>query len=115
MAGRPKKYKAEDIAKRLDKYIEDCEDPMIQEFCLLDGVSKDTIYRLAKECVQLSDTIKKCHAKQEIRTVRKVQAGEMNPTWAIFKMKQRQYGWTDKQEIELDAKVENKVVIVDDI
>lgn len=108
---RPKVYKAEEVAKDLEKYIKETEDPMIEEFCLpKDRPGKDTLYRLEKECTKLSDAIKSCHAKQQVRTVRNVEAGKMNPTWAIFKMKQPCYGWTDKQEIEHSGEVTNKQI-----
>ena len=98
--GRPRIYDAEVLATELNEYIDNTSDPMIEEYCLNTGVSKDTVYRLEKECQNLSDAIKRCHAKQQIRTVKRVEEGEMNPTWAIFKMKQPCYGWTDKQVIE---------------
>ena len=41
-----------------------------------------------------------CHLVQEVRTVRGAQNGIINPTFAIFKLKQKCYGWTDKQEVE---------------
>lgn len=106
--GRPPIYSADKIADDLLKYLENTDDPMVEEFCLIKGnPTRDTIYRLEKENDRLSDTIKKVHAKQQIRTVKLVEAGAMNPTWAIFKMKQRVYGWTDKQEIEqLNVNVE---------
>jgi len=98
---RPRTYIPEDIAGELLNYIETTEDPMIAEYCLLEGSpTKDTLYRLAKECTVLSDSIKRCHEKQQIRTVRKAESGEINTTFAIFKLKQKCYGWTDKQEVE---------------
>jgi hypothetical protein len=81
-------------------YIVNSDDPMIEEFCYTNGVNKDTIYRLEKENQNLSDSIKACHVKQHIRTVRLIESGTINPTFGIFKLKQKCYGWTDKQEIE---------------
>ncbi|MDD3001764.1 MAG: hypothetical protein PHF29_08415 [Candidatus Riflebacteria bacterium] len=99
--GREPTFNADDLAKQLLKYITESNDPIIQEFCLdFAGCSRDTLYRLAKENRLLSDTIKKCHAKQEIRTQRGVENGTINPTFGIFKLKQKCYGWSDKQELE---------------
>ena len=95
---RPRVFDSEDLADKLDIYVQESDDPMVQEFCLLNKVSKDTIYRLVKESKRLADSIKMCHLKQEIRTQRKVEQGEMNPSFGIFKLKQKCYGWTDKQE-----------------
>ena len=98
---RPIEYRAEEVAQDLMNYIDSTKDPYIEEYCLKDtSPSRDTIYRLAKESSILSDTIKHCHIKQQLRTVRGAEAGEINSTFAIFKLKQKCYGWTDKQEIE---------------
>ena len=101
---RPREYVPEVVAAELLEYIEKTEDPMIEEFCMLDtSPCKDTVYTLAKKCKILSDTIKRCHVKQQIRTVRKAESGDINTTFAIFKLKQKCYGWTDKQEVEMSG------------
>lgn len=109
---RPKKYNGEKLAKDLIEYINSTDDPMVEEFCLINDVSKDTVYRIAKECAKLSDAIKRVHLKQEIRTRRLVEQGKLNPTWAIFKLKQRRFGWSDKQEVEHSGKIDNTVEII---
>ena len=98
--GAPKTYDANKIADDLADYIDSTDDPYIEEFSLLQPFNRDTLYTLAKESEKLSDNIKRCHEKQKMRTVRKAEVGEINPTFAIFKLKQKCYGWTDKQEIE---------------
>ena len=90
--GRPRIYDADVLAKELLEYIENTEDPMIEEFCIKRVMTRDTLYRLAKENEELSDTIKYCHLVQEVRTVRGAQNGIINPTFAIFKLKQKCYG-----------------------
>ena len=100
VGGRPKVYSDEKILEDLIKYMNNTDDPYIEDFILQNEFSPDTFYRLAKENKKLSDTIKRVHAKQMMRTVRKAELGEINPTFAIFKLKQKCYGWTDKQEIE---------------
>ena len=52
-AGRKRIYDAEVLAEQLDNYIDKSEDPMIEEFCLINKIAKDTIYRLAKEFLYL--------------------------------------------------------------
>ena len=109
--GRPKIYKSEVIAENLEKYVEESNDPIIEEFCYLNKICKETIYRHAKECERLANAIKRCHIKQEVLTVRKAEAGEINATFAIFKLKQKRFGWTDKQEIETSGEttINNRV------
>lgn len=99
-SGRPRVYDANKIADDLLEYINSSEDPMIEEFCYNSDFHKDTLYRLAKENTRLSDTIKKCHLKQEILTVRAIENGRINPSFGIFKLKQPRFAWTDKQEVE---------------
>lgn len=99
-SGRPRIYDAEVLADELLIYVESTDDPMIEEFCIKRKMTRDTIYRLAKENERLSDTIKYCHMIQEVRTVRGAQNGIINPTFAIFKLKQKCYGWTDKTEVQ---------------
>lgn len=107
--GRPPKFDADVLAKKLEKYISLCDDPIVQEFCLGQKVSRDTLYRLAKINEVLSDNIKRLHSKQEVRTIRKAESGEINATFAIFKLKQPCYGWTDKQEVSHSGGLDIKV------
>ena len=99
-SGRLKIYNADELAKKLDEYIDNTDDPIIEEFCMINRMSRDTLHRHSQESVVLSDTIKRCHAKQIIRTQRLAESGDINTTFAIFKLKQKCYGWTDKQEVE---------------
>jgi len=96
---RPRVFDSKEITKDLLKYIEKTEDPMVEEFVMNSAFSTDTLYRLAKEDTELSETIKKVHQKQSIRTQRLAEQGDIPTAWAIFKMKQKCYGWTDKQEV----------------
>ena len=98
---RPVIYKAEDVNQSLNDYIDSTDNPMMQEFCAVKGnPSDDTIYALMKDYKPLSATIKRLHRKQEQRTINLVESGQLNPVWAIFKLKQPCYGWTDKQQVE---------------
>ena len=97
---RPIEYDPEVIAVELLEYIDNSEDPYVSEYCIQRPISRDTVYRLEKDCKKLSDTIKYCHEKQKLRTVRGAESGDINSTFAIFKMKQKCYGWTDKTEVE---------------
>jgi len=99
-AGRPKIFDSKEITKQLLEYIDSTDDPIVDEFVLNSPFSTDTLYRLAKEDEKLSETIKNVHKKQSIRTQRLAEQGEIPTAWAIFKMKQKCYGWTDKQVIE---------------
>jgi len=111
-AGRPKEFDPTELAIQLLEYMEVNDDPMIQEFCLQRKVSKDTIYRLAKESPRLSDSIKLINLKQEVRTIRNAENNTGNSTFAIFKLKQKCYGWTDKQELEHSGEIKMPGIII---
>jgi hypothetical protein len=98
--GRPKQFNTEDIVKSLEAFISQNDEPLIQEFILNYGISPSRFYYLAKDNPELSDTIKKAINKQELYLIKKTEAGAINPIFAIFRLKQKQFGWTDKQEIE---------------
>lgn len=105
---RPVVYNADDLADRLNKYIDDNSDPILPEFCSIrDNPSKDTLYRLAKENSSLSDALKRLVIKQEAYLLR----CENKPIMAIFRLKQPQHGYKDKQEI--DTTVTSKVITVE--
>jgi len=114
-AGRPREYTAEELKKDLDEYIKNESNPTVAKFCLSKYMSKETIYRYAKESQELSNSIKCLHLKQESRTIDLMEQGELAPAWAIFKMKQKCYGWTDKQEIVSENTNKNVNLEVDSI
>ena len=97
---RPIKYDPNELAEKLNDYVIKNDNPMIQEFCVIEGVNKDTIYRLCKDNEKLTDSIKDCHTKRELYIVRNTEKGNINATFSIFQLKQKCFGWTDKQEIE---------------
>jgi len=104
--GRPRIYDVEKITDDLYSYMNATDDPYVEEFILQNEFTPDTLYRLAKENARLSDTIKILHEKQKMRTIRKAEVGEINTTFAIFKLKQKCYGWTDKTELEHSGRIE---------
>ena len=103
---RPRKYNPIELAKDLDKYTEENDNPTIEGFCIQRGIHRDSVYRLEKECEELNDSIKRCHQKQEERIVRLTEEGKLNTVFSIFRLKQKRFGWKDKQEIDIDAKVQ---------
>lgn len=108
--GRPNIYDPDDLAKRLLRFCAENDNPIIKKFCIQDGnPCHDTLCTLAKENRNLSESMKKCIAKQEIWYEEQTSQGNIPPAFGIFKLKQPQHGWTDKQEISAD--VNSKVTI----
>lgn len=96
---RPVKYDVNDIKNSLDEYIANTDDPMIVDFCVQYGISKGHLYELAKNDSALNDTIKMSCDKQERYIVKQTQSGNIPPAFGIFRLKQKQFGWTDKTEV----------------
>ena len=96
-----KKYNLQTVADKLEAYIQSTDNPSVAEFCSnFSNPVKDTLYNYAKEYKPISDSLKRINAIQEARTIRMLEAGELNPIYGIFKLKQPAYGWTDKQQVE---------------
>ena len=107
--GRPRTHDVKQITSNLQEYINTHDDPTIQGFCIEQDLSKDYLYQLAdreeEDSINLSRTIKKAIAKQEQYLISLATPGRINPAFAMFRLKQPCHGWTDKQELQVDAKV----------
>lgn len=95
--GRPPKVKEVDmpeLVRKFEEYIATTDIPIIAEFAYQNGFGKDYIYDRA----EFSELRKRCMAKKEAALERGSLTGTLNPTQAIFSLKQM--GWTDKQHVE---------------
>lgn len=101
-----KKYDVNDIIEKLNIFIDENEEPLIQEFTLKYGISRSRFYDYAKENAELSDTIKKAIDKQEVYLIKNTETGKLNATFVIFRLKQKCFGWKDKQEIDQTVSAE---------
>jgi sugar phosphate isomerase/epimerase len=116
-AGRPAKYKVDDIIKKLNDYISLVMDPSsnevprVIEFCCKYGISKSRLYELAKENEELADSIKRLVDYEERYLVHGAEMGNINATFAIFRLKQKPFNWSDKQEIESNNKNDSTIRI----
>ena len=102
---RPVKFNPDDVAKAMNDYTDSCNDPLIKEFCLEYGISDERVRQLAENNTALFGAIKRLLAKQEIHLVRDGAANRINPTMAIFRLKQPVFGYTDKQEVKMSGNV----------
>lgn len=107
---RPIKYQPDDIIDALSRYIDNTDDPLIVEFCVNYGISKDRLYDIATDNQAISDAIKRAHDKDEVYLLRHAD-DQKTSTFSIFRLKQPVHGYTDKQDI----KVSGNVSIVDDL
>jgi hypothetical protein len=111
--GRPSKVTPEqklEVWKAFEKYVDDEEYPTVVGFCSNNKTAWK--YDILRDDLNRWDPfrtlIKKALIKQEQFTEEQVLKGKLNPTWAIFKLKQPAFGWTDKQEVEHSGTLEIK-------
>lgn len=98
LGGRPYTIDWNDIADRLEKYVEETEQPFLQEFCLIEDVSRANFYEQMNRFQRLADVHKKLLDKQELYILKNAPTGKYNPVFAIFRLKQPSFGYTDKSE-----------------
>jgi len=113
--GRPIKYSFKEksqLLKELDLYIKSDEYPTMPKFCALHGISKQRIYEWSKDeklsgeskkkyllGEYFTELIKQMNDKQEAFIEENAILGNITPSFAIFKLKQKGINWTDKSDI----------------
>ena len=100
----PKVFDKQAVLNRLNEYIDNHRDPLLREFCIdRNNPCEDTLYEWAKDKNSgFSEAIKRLVNKQECFLVR---ADGINPVMAIFRLKQPQHGYKDKQDISIDGNI----------
>lgn len=94
--GRPRKYnddQVKEIVDKLTKYIDNTDMPIIAEFSYKNDVLRDDLY----DYPEFSILLKKLISKKETYLESQGLLGKVNPTMAIFSLKQ--LGWSDRREI----------------
>ena len=84
----------EQLFKKFEKYINDTTLPIIAEFAYMNEVDRNYLYDNAI----FSTLLKRCIAKKEANLEKGALTGKLNPSMAIFSLKQ--IGWKDRQETE---------------
>ena len=118
VVGKPIKYSFKEkqaILEALKLYVEAEEYPTVPGFCVQQKISRRRLYEWAEEGgYENADTkknyplkeyfaelIERCNSKQERFIEEHVMLGHINPSFAIFKLKQRGFGWTDRQDVNV--------------
>ena len=102
--GGPKpKFMVEDLIKAYGDYVTTNDDPITVGFCAEYGISSSRFYDYVKDSEELSDILKRATDKQEAYLIRNAQNNKINPIFSMFRLKQKQFGWSDKQEIEVSG------------
>jgi hypothetical protein len=103
----PKIYDKDEEFAKLERYIDESDDPRLTKFCTDRGnPCIDTLMEWAKEDIRFSLSIKRAIRKQEDYLLNVT--SKYNPILAIFRLKQPQHGYTDKQQI--DHQVTSRVI-----
>lgn len=84
----------EKLFKKFEKYINDTTLPIIAEFAYMNDIERQYLY----DNQMFSTLLKKCIAKKEANLEKGALTGKLNPSMAIFSLKQ--IGWKDRQEAE---------------
>jgi len=85
----------EQLFDKFKKYIDNTTIPIIAEFAYMNDIERQYLY----DNKMFSTLLKKCIAKKEANLEKGALTGKLNPTMAIFSLKQ--IGWKDKQADEL--------------
>ena len=99
--GQPRKYsdnEIEEYKKKFEEYIDNNPIPIIAEFAYQNNILRETIY----DYNEFATLRKKAIAKKESNLEKGALSNKLNPSMAIFSLKQ--LGWTDKKSIEIASK-----------
>lgn len=113
--GRPPKYTAaeiEQIAADFKDYIDRTADPTVVGF-----TAYYTKYPVHKQYMsdrqEFSDLVKRAIEKQEAYLLAGASVNRVNPTIAIFRLKQPQHAYRDRTEV--DQTINGNVTFVNDV
>lgn len=124
--GRPVKYKNNStLSKKIDEYFKWCDEKKqiiiaekvnkviykpytVSGLCLYLGICRDTLCEYEKN-PKFSDTVRRAKNRIENWIEEHSLNGDLNPTISIFNLKNN-FGWRDKQEIDMKADMNYKVI-----
>lgn len=81
----------EQLFDKFKKYINNTTLPIIAEFAYMNDIERQYLY----DNQMFSTLLKKCIAKKEANLEKGALTGKLNPSMAIFSLKQ--LGWSDKK------------------
>lgn len=117
--GRPPKLTEEqrlEVYKAFEDYIARTPDPTVVGFIAYDPVAAQ--YFLTRDNLndwkEFSTLQKYCIEKQEAYLLQAGGTGRYNPTMAIFRLKQPQHGYTDRQDVNTQGEVKHTYEELDD-
>lgn len=110
--GRPKKWTDEyvqKLRKDMTEYLEETEIPVMSEFSWKYKYPRARLYTEER----IADLVEYMQVKKESQLEKKALIGQINPTMAVFSLKQM--GWKDRHETDNRHSItERKIVYVED-
>lgn len=99
MAGK-QKVTVEELLDDVDGYLLTADPPIVKEFALLHGISRQRLYQIADECAakgdfRLKEEMQRISDSKEVMLEKKGLTGEYASPMAIFSLKQM--GWSDNK------------------
>lgn len=112
--GRPRVYDVGELVDKLNDFIDETEDPMIEKFCVDRTMPRvQTLLEMSKrendtDARELASAIKRAYDKQRIYLCSN---GSKEMVKDIFRLKQPQHGYKDKLEIQQNITVDTASAI----
>lgn len=85
--------------------------PFMTEFASKRGYARQRLTEFAQASEKFSDALKRMKDIQEYKIVIGALAGKLNPTFAIFTLK-NVAGWRDRQEIQHGGEMFKQIIVV---
>ena len=98
--GPKNKVTVEELLDDVEGYLLTADPPIIKEFAILHGISRQRLYKIAEECaavgdMRLKEAMQLIIDSKEVMLEKKGLTGEYTSTMAVFSLKQ--LGWTDNK------------------
>ena len=87
--------------------------PFVTEFASKRGYARQRLTEFAQASEKFSDALKRMKDIQEYKIVIGALTGKLNPTFAIFTLK-NVAGWRDRKEIQPGGEMFKQIIIIDD-
>ena len=112
--GQPPKYtSAEEMQKAVDKYFDECDQKdelyTMTGLAIALGMDRRSLVNYASRD-EFFLTIKRARDKVEAKIEELSMRGKINPTMAIFNLKNN-FGWRDQSQLDINADVKQDIVI----
>lgn len=100
--------KYDNLIQDINEYADTTDFPILKELCYLKNYNYDTVMKYQKQNEDIKAAVKRLLYKKEAYLEREGLKGTINPTMAVFSLKQ--LGWRDKQDTDDKEQAKNGVI-----